>query len=128
MYSSLAKECLCAEHLHDITKELGWALFQVFMHSPVQVFIHSLTLSHAHPLTLSHIHPSHTHTDDNSNSSFRPGTMGWWLPCQRGGCYFFFTEGSISIGDMEECPTDVEVHTCTIHDDIIMMSLETVMC
>ena len=56
--------------LHD-HKELGWALFQVFMHC----FILSHTLTHTN---------SHSHIPTgNSNSWFRPATM-WWLPCQRG--------------------------------------------
>ena len=72
-----------------------WALFQAFMLSSVQVFIHSFMLSHAHPLTPSHTHP-HTHTPFTYPHRwqqqlllwFRPATIGWWLPCQRGACYF----------------------------------------
>lgn len=55
-------------------------------------------------------HP-HTHTDDNSNSSCDSDQL------QRGGGYHANEEPaipvhrteSISISDMEKCPTDVEV-------------------
>ena len=67
----LQKSTYMCRSPYMITKELGWALFQVFMHC----FILSHTLTHTN---------SHSHIPTgNSNSWFRPATM-WWLPCQRG--------------------------------------------
>ena len=131
-----------------ITKEGGGHSFKCLcIHLFKCLYSHTLTHPPTHTLrthppthtlthTRSHTHPPYTH----------PHTHPYTYPHRWQECFVIytsynrvvvtmstrnlllpFTKESISISDTEDCPTDVE-GMCTIHDDVAMMSLETMLC
>ena len=127
----ISQSTACAERITYcmITREGVGTLLSVhaFIYSSVYTFSHTHTHPPSHTHTLTHM-LTHTHTDDKNNLSCDLHQL------QQGGGYHASEELATSIHRKKH---QHQWHgglphrcwgKCTIHDDVTMMSLETMMC